>query len=314
MALKPTAAASDGASFSERTRLLVVAPHPDDETIATGLLIQQVKAAGGEVRVLLLTSGDNNPWPQRWLERRWHIGDAGRQRWGQRRHAEVVTALQSLGVPVSGLQALAWPDLGVTDRLLRTTREAVSAVASVIAGFQPGLIAFPALEDSHPDHSAAHILVRLALLEQAESPRLWTYLVHGTTSTDASIRIHGTERQQFGKRTALSAHRTQLALSATRLYRLVDGPERYRDSTHDLPSMAHLPWRPPRFMQPWLQLSVVSATGAQIWPWSEAPLHRDDQGKYALVGMNADVRFVKLTLRIPSPWIFDHWGWCALSG
>ena len=56
--------------FSGQTRLLVVAPHPDDETIATGLLIQQVKEAGGEVQILLLTAGDNNPWPQRWLERR----------------------------------------------------------------------------------------------------------------------------------------------------------------------------------------------------------------------------------------------------
>ena len=80
-------------AFSAQTRLLVVAPHPDDETIATGLLIQQVRAAGGEVRILLLTEGDNNPWPQRWLERRVRIRVADRQRWGDRRHAEMLQAL-----------------------------------------------------------------------------------------------------------------------------------------------------------------------------------------------------------------------------
>ena len=41
-----TAPSAAPAGFSARTRLLVVAPHPDDETIANGLLIQQVRATG----------------------------------------------------------------------------------------------------------------------------------------------------------------------------------------------------------------------------------------------------------------------------
>lgn len=314
MALKPAATASHNESFSQRTRLLVVAPHPDDETLATGLLIQQVHAAGGEVRVLLLTSGDNNPWPQRWLERRWRIGDDGRQRWGQRRQAEVVTALQSLGVPATALQSLLWPDLGVTDRLLHTPLEAVLVVAAAMAECQPSLIAFPALEDSHPDHSAAHILVQLALLEQVKLPRLWTYLVHGAAPKGVSICIRGTEEQRFGKRTALSAHRTQLALSGSRLYRLADGSECYLEAPYERLPIAHLPWRPSTLLQPWLQLSVVSATGAQTWRWADAPLRCDDQGRYILADASVGLRFVKLTLHLPTPWIFDRWGWCALSG
>src|SRR5262245_29481661 len=39
-------------------RLLVIAPHPDDETIGAGGLIQRVVAKGGSVRVVLLTAGD----------------------------------------------------------------------------------------------------------------------------------------------------------------------------------------------------------------------------------------------------------------
>ncbi len=101
-------------ALSAATRLLVVAPHPDDETIATGGLIQQVLAAGGAVRIVLLTHGDNNPWPQRWLERRWRIDAEARQRWGARRYAEMLKALGRLGLGHDALQSIGWPDMGVT--------------------------------------------------------------------------------------------------------------------------------------------------------------------------------------------------------
>jgi len=40
-----------------RQRLLVVAPHPDDEVLGCGGLIPKVKKAGGEVHVLVMTVG-----------------------------------------------------------------------------------------------------------------------------------------------------------------------------------------------------------------------------------------------------------------
>ena len=85
-------------TFRGSDRLLVFAPHPDDETLATGELIQVARAAGAAVRVVFATDGDNNPWPQRWCERRWHIGPAERERWGRRRRGEAEAALARLGV------------------------------------------------------------------------------------------------------------------------------------------------------------------------------------------------------------------------
>jgi N-acetylglucosamine malate deacetylase 1 len=41
-----------------RQRVLVVAPHPDDEVIGCGGVISRVKRAGGEVHVLFMTVGD----------------------------------------------------------------------------------------------------------------------------------------------------------------------------------------------------------------------------------------------------------------
>ena len=133
-----TAPSAAPAGFSARTRLLVVAPHPDDETIANGLLIQQVRAVGGEVGIVLLTDGDNNPWPQRWMERRVRIGAAGRRRWGTRRHVELLQAMQRLDVPPDALQRMHWPDMGVTPRLLSDPAATLAALAGAIAAFRPG--------------------------------------------------------------------------------------------------------------------------------------------------------------------------------
>ena len=44
-------------NFSE-TRLLILSPHPDDETIGCAGLIRRIKKAGGEVYVMIVTYGD----------------------------------------------------------------------------------------------------------------------------------------------------------------------------------------------------------------------------------------------------------------
>ncbi|MEW5299284.1 MAG: hypothetical protein WDW36_002315 [Sanguina aurantia] len=205
--------------FSAQTRLLVIAPHPDDETIATGMLIQRVRAAGGEVKILLLTAGDNNPWPQRWLERRLRIDGDDRRRWGKRRQGELTTALQRLDVPVQSLQALGWPDLGITDILLTRSAGAVTALAAAIDAFQPGIMAIPSPADRHPDHGSAYVLIRLALAELGRDPRVLTYLIHGQDASGGSVEVTGNAAQASTKLHALDAHASQTALSVVALVR-----------------------------------------------------------------------------------------------
>lgn len=302
-------------AISAHTRLLVVAPHPDDETIATGLLIQQVRAAGGEVRILLLTAGDNNPWPQRWLEHRWRIRSGDRQRWARRRHGELQEALATLGIAPSGLQALGWSDLGVTEMLLQATDEAVAVIGETMAQFGPDLIALPSLSDRHPDHSAAHVLVRLALTRHPTVPTLLAYLVHGSPGEGDFVEISPVPAQQATKIEALGAHSSQTALSCKRLHRLAARPERYTDPGDGSLALASLPWRPPRWLRRCLRLSVVDASGARDWSWPEAPLQEAADGRFQLLLPGpgpAAPRFVRLSFKLPSPWIFDHWGWCEL--
>jgi len=44
--------------ISKDTKLLLISPHPDDETLGCGGLIRKIKKAGGEVYVQIMTYGD----------------------------------------------------------------------------------------------------------------------------------------------------------------------------------------------------------------------------------------------------------------
>ena len=62
LALLVTGSASAGAQelppLDAATSLLVVAPHPDDETLCCAGIIQRVVHAGGQVSIVWITSGD----------------------------------------------------------------------------------------------------------------------------------------------------------------------------------------------------------------------------------------------------------------
>ncbi|MFC4526501.1 PIG-L family deacetylase [Dyella halodurans] len=306
-------------SLNADTRLLVVAPHPDDESIATGELIQQVRETGGDVQILLLTNGDNNPWPQRWVERRLRIGPDDRRRWGARRRAEVERALHQLGVDPVALHPLGWPDMGVTERLFEDFNPSVAALSACLDACRPNLVAMPALGDHHPDHGAAHVLVRLAVSQwQAGAPEMLAYLVHGRegevtgkVKLDSSVGLHA------NKLAALACHQSQMALSGKRMRRLAGRAERYRSIKGDGPREPApvLPWVPPASLHRWLRLTVVDSSGVHDWSWSKAPISQDGQGRYVLHGLaegRSGPGFAKLHMYVPSPWIFDRWGWCEL--
>ncbi|MEW5319009.1 MAG: hypothetical protein WDW38_010186 [Sanguina aurantia] len=251
------------------------------------MLIQRVRAAGGEVKILLLTAGDNNPWPQRWLERRLRIDGDDRRRWGKRRQGELTTALQRLDVPVQSLQALGWPDLGITDILLTRSAGAVTALAAAIDAFQPGIMAIPSPADRHPDHGSAYVLIRLALAELGRDPRVLTYLIHGQDASGGSVEVTGNAAQASTKLHALDAHASQTALSGRRMRRLAGRPEHFLEQPRAtrlkdmIAPAAELPWQPPIWLKSRLRLSIADRSGVQSWRWSDAPVHRESDGPTA---------------------------------
>jgi LmbE family N-acetylglucosaminyl deacetylase len=296
------------------TRLLVVAPHPDDESLAAGMLIQRTLAAGGRADVLLLTDGDMNPWPQRWLERRIVIDTAARARWGARRRREVSAALGRLGVGPEHFHALGWHDMAVTDELRLRHADAVTAIRRIVERVRPNLVVMPDLGDAHPDHGSAHVLTRLALAAAGSTADMLTYMVHGTERSapdDLIVPDRDAERQATKIRAVLE-HATQMALSRKRMLGIASRPERFdRAVAMPAPGTLRLPWQPGQLARARLRVVLADGQGVRVWPWRKAPVERaGDAWVLALHGAPGPA-FVKLTADLASPWIYDRYGWAT---
>jgi len=222
------------------TRLVVVAPHPDDESLAAGGLIQRVLRTGGTVRVIVVTAGDGYLEAAAALTGHPQPSADDYRRLGAARAHEVREATRLLGVrdlvlldgPDDGLAAL-WstatpyvsPETGrgpfFREALLRTLRESIDAVS-------PTLVVAPDTRDHHPDHAAAGRFTAAAVDGLASRPALLTYLVHDTVwppprppcetlPPPAGVEYAGTPWVSFmlagdelaTKRAALAAHRSQ---------------------------------------------------------------------------------------------------------
>ena len=99
------------------TRLLVVAPHPDDEALGTGGLIQRVLRHRGAVRVIVITSGDGFP-PGVVLEmHNAHPRPDDYRAYARLRERETIRSLGVLGVTRNDIDFLGFPDRGLCPML-----------------------------------------------------------------------------------------------------------------------------------------------------------------------------------------------------
>ena len=332
-----------------RDRVLVVAPHPDDESIGAGGVLQQARTRGAAVRVVVLTDGDNNPWPQRWIEKRWHIGAPERARWGARRRAEAQSALALLGVARDDAEFFGLPDLGLTPLLMRADSALQTRLRGTLAAFAPSLIVLPALSDRHPDHNAAHVLLRVALGVPA-APRLIAFAVHGGAAADGDRYLALDDAERATKRAAIEAHGTQMVFSHRRFVAFANPREFFQqltpqpqpDPAHPLAARCaagtleltldrarwHASWRGQRLLlvldgptplRRELDLGVADAAGTlpALDPVAAAPapsatLRIDSAAVHVTLPLPPHTwtqGFVKLARREPGWQVFDRCGW-----
>jgi len=216
-------------TFQPSDRLLVIAPHPDDESLATGALLQRLNQGGGKARVLMVTNGDNNPWPQRWVEKRWQIGPTERQRWGALRRQEARLALKKLGFH-GDTNFLQFPDQGMTSRLLTADQETLDRFCHEIQEWDPTHLIIPSSYDLHPDHNALYVLLQIALERTGRShlPQLH-FVVHckRLDLVPRRVAIHLSDTERNAKRQAILCHGTQMALSRKRFLAYARPEEAY---------------------------------------------------------------------------------------
>ena len=235
-------------TLTRADRVLVLAPHPDDETLATGGLLQRALTVEAEVRVLFVTDGENNPWAQRATEHRWRVGAADRERWGERRRGEAMAALACLGISTWQTGFLGYPDQGI-QRLLQAGDDLAETLVGELGRFAPTLLVAPSLEDLHPDHSALAVFVRLALARLPSSlrrPRERQFIVHHDgplipAARDARLALTARERER--KRLAILCHASQLRMRRDALLSFAAAEELFRTPGAVAEHCAHHPVR-----------------------------------------------------------------------
>lgn len=126
-------------------RIVVVAAHPDDETLGAGGLIATATAAGIPVDLLIFTAGEGShpesPTHDKAAITRLRTVEAG-------------NAAIALGVPTSSVSMGGIPDGRVTDHVDELTAAIVDHVGRLHRAGEV-LIVAPYRHDGHPDHAAA---------------------------------------------------------------------------------------------------------------------------------------------------------------
>ncbi len=196
-----------------QTRLLVIAPHCDDETLGCAGLIQDVLLAGGQVTVVIMTNGDGFTFAAEEQFHRLFLTSMDYIQSGYARQKETVHALRRLGVPENQLVFLGYPDRGLRaiwsehwdssqpyqSRYTGSNHspynnsyqlnapyigQAVLAnLKQILQDFRPTLILSPHPADEHPDHAATWAFVAASVAGfggtgAAPDAKLYTYLVH----------------------------------------------------------------------------------------------------------------------------------------
>ena len=186
--------------------LLVVAPHPDDESLGCGGSLCIQSDAGGRVTVVFLTSGEKG------------IPDAPADEARQVREAEAAAAAEILGV--ARLEFLRLPDAGLVGHVT----SAAARLAIILCEERPDIVYAPHPSDNHDDHIAAYRAVCEALEGGDPEVRLRAYEVWTPLqSCDLVVDISSVVERKLA---AVRCHRSQLAQYA--FDRAVAGLNAYR--------------------------------------------------------------------------------------
>lgn len=137
-------------------RAVVLAPHPDDESIGPGGTIALLTEAGTAVTVVVLTDGSAT----------WGTGLPAEEV-AARRRQETARSCARLGCGPP--QFLGFPDGVLSERLA----ELAGALATVIGDAAPDVVVLPWFGDGHPDHRA--VTSALSRTRPPGGVQVWAY-------------------------------------------------------------------------------------------------------------------------------------------
>lgn len=189
------------------SRALVLAPHPDDESLGCGGTTALLAQGGASVRVLCVTDGTGTPGT-----------GLARAEVGRRRKGEASSACRILGLPEPFFLGL--PDGKVDARV----PELAAIVAEHVADTRASAVFAPWPGDGHRDHVAVAMAVAVAALP--DNVMVWGYETWGPLIPNRIVDITIVSPQ---KQAAVASHVTAhasfdvSAMMALSRYRSVHG-------------------------------------------------------------------------------------------
>ena len=184
-----------GVTLAANDRILILAPHPDDEVIGCAGIIQKAVSLNLPVRIIFLTYGDFNQWAFLIYRKHPVLVPKAIENMGVVRHDEAIAAAENLGLKAKDLIFLGYPDFGTMniwdafwgDRpsyrslLTRANKvpyhnafrpgapykgeEILHDLTSIFKDFKPTKIFVTGPFDSDSDHRSLYLFLRISLLD-----------------------------------------------------------------------------------------------------------------------------------------------------
>lgn len=120
--------------------ILVLAPHPDDETLGCGATILHLKEKGCKIRIVIITDGATST----------DMNGAEASQIVKARRTETQKAAKILGLPETELVFLPYPDRAAQEHIDKIAQDILAQIWLC----SPVVIFSPFGDDSHPDHRA----------------------------------------------------------------------------------------------------------------------------------------------------------------
>lgn len=193
-------------------KVIVLAPHMDDEVLGCGGTIARHAIAGADVQVIFLTDGRRG-------------GGGMKSPDGSAISAHEVVSIRKAearrAAQVLGVAALAFLD--AEDSRLSSDTHVGMRLREILVRERPDIVYLPFFMEAHPDHRAANTVLRSATLGtslqfECRGYEVWTPLV-----ANSLVRIDETIA---AKRQAMECYRSQLA--ETDYLRCINGLNAYR--------------------------------------------------------------------------------------
>lgn len=194
---------------SQSRRVLVIAPHPDDETLGCGGCIAMLARQQSEFYIVFVTDGGaSHPQSMAWP----------RRRLARCREAEAIEALHRLGASHARHCFLGLADAAMPEPHAVEWQAALGALVAIIKEFQPDLALLPWRRDPHCDHRNSWQLADAALRRAAVRPVVMEYAIwldeFGTPEDqprpeEASRVVYDVSSVLAAKQAAIAAHVSQ---------------------------------------------------------------------------------------------------------